>query len=128
MDDRPRERPCRLAKKGRYDLRAHGGAEPTHVGWAREHMTNNCIEDFSIIDAAVGDIPRKRIFLVHRSNERPNPDSWYGQSLIGKLTARGAKLPKRIADERSSRTAPDGAVSLSMSRWRKFCVPIGLLI
>ena len=43
-------------------------------------MTNNCIEDFSIIDAAVGDIPGKRVFLVHRSNERPNPDSWYSQS------------------------------------------------
>jgi FkbM family methyltransferase len=55
-------------------------AEPTHVGWAREHMANNGIEDFSIIDAAIGDIPGKRVFLVHSANERPNPDGWYGQS------------------------------------------------
>jgi FkbM family methyltransferase len=55
-------------------------AEPTHVAWAREHMANNGIEDFSIIDAAVGSFPGKRIFWVAYPNAPPNPDGWYGQT------------------------------------------------
>jgi FkbM family methyltransferase len=56
-------------------------AEPTHVAWAREHMANNGIADFSIIEAAVGEVAGQRAFLVHAPDVRPNPDGWYGQAL-----------------------------------------------
>lgn len=64
-------------------------AEPQHVLWLHEHMSNNGIsaESYQVIDAAISDAPGKISFAVGQpeSFDKDTPSVWYGQAISWNL-------------------------------------------
>jgi FkbM family methyltransferase len=62
--------------------------DPVHAQWAREMMALNRVDDFDVIEAALGAEHGKALFIIDvpegffRAEARTSPAEWYGQSLV----------------------------------------------
>ena len=59
-------------------------AEPLHAQWAKQHMINNKIGRFKIVEAAVGAAPGQQLFLLRQPGQNDiaaNSRVWYGQAI-----------------------------------------------
>lgn len=55
-------------------------AEPCHAEWCKEHMIDNAISNFEVIEAAVGAQKGEMLFVVREPNKDFAPSDWYGQA------------------------------------------------
>jgi FkbM family methyltransferase len=70
-----------LGKRARVGL---AEAEPQHVAWLRQHMTDNGVTDYRVFDASVAGKSGETLFLVGQppgvDPASNNAREWYGQS------------------------------------------------
>jgi FkbM family methyltransferase len=56
-------------------------ADPKHAAWAREHMADNGIEDYRLVEAAVGAERRRTQLVIGRPPVMESSGNWYDQTI-----------------------------------------------